>query len=476
MPPTASQPALSLGTGRLGAPVVAELCGLPPQALLRELLDSSMILPEQWASLSPAKRDLLNQACEAKKLLEQLVAESLLTKYQSTRIRASKSFGLILGNYRILDRIGAGGMGVVYRAEHVRMRRLVAIKVLSLVDDEDTQLALRFFSEMRAVARLQHPNIVTAIDAGEARSADPDAPVLYYFVMEFCEGIDLEGLVSRHGPMAPARACDLIYQVASALAEAHKQELVHRDIKPSNILITPEDQAKLLDFGLARQFQHRMTAPGTVLGTIDYLAPEQARDSSTVDIRADIYALGGTLFWCLTGRTPFPAQPSMTQELVLRLTQAPPSMQRLRPDLPKELNSVIGRMMALNPDERYAAPEAVMRALLPFLRRDSREHDAAYIPSSGVQTLPAQPAASVLLGPSRSDRVLVIDDEQDVRELCVAALQSDELHCESTWGGAEALALLAGQPFDVVLLDIDMPGMNGLEVVRRLREHPRAAT
>jgi response regulator RpfG family c-di-GMP phosphodiesterase len=472
MPTTPSQPALPLVTRsaeRSGVSIVADLSTLAPQALLCELLNLSLILPEQWAGLTPAKRDQLQQSFESGGLLELLVDANLLTKYQAARIRAGKSFGLILGNYRILDRIGAGGMGVVYRAEHVRMRRQVAIKVLSVLGDQDMQLALRFFSEMRTVARLQHPNIVTAIDAGEARPLDPDAAVLYYFVMEFIEGTDLDELVSRAGPMAPVRACDLIYQVASALAEAHKHQLVHRDIKPSNILITTEEQAKLLDFGLARRFQQRLTEPGTVLGTIDYLAPEQARDSSGVDIRADIYALGGTLFWCLAGRTPFPAQPSLTQELALRMTQAPPSIRRLRPDLPGELDSVIARMMALNPDDRYATPEVVMRALLPFLRRDSREHAAAFVAGHEQKPVSRAPA---LPTSQRPGRVLVIDDECEVRNLCVAALQSDELHCESAAGGAEGLALLAARPFDVVLLDIDMPGMSGLEVVQRLREHP----
>lgn len=473
MPTSPSQPALPVlcqSSRRTGHALVGELNTLPPQALLHELLGQSMVLGESWALLPPARRDLLQQALDSRALLELLVEYGLLTKYQATRIRAGKSFGLVLGNYRILDRIGAGGMGVVYRAEHIRMRRQVAIKVLSLLGDEDTQLVLRFFAEMRSVARLQHPNIVTAIDAGEARSNDPDAPVLYYFVMEFVEGVDLEDLVARQGPLPAARAADLIYQVASALAEAHKHELVHRDIKPSNILVTNEDQAKLLDFGLARQFNNRLTEPGTVLGTIDYLAPEQARDSSAVDIRADIYALGGTMYWCLAARTPFSAQPSLTRELALRMTQAAPSIRNLRPDLPAELDAVIGRMMALRPDDRYAEPQAVMRALLPFLRRDSREFGAKVI-SNGA-TVASEISSDTVLSVNRAARVLVIDDEQDVCALCVAALQNDELVCESCHSGADGLTLLAAKPFDVVLLDIDMPNMSGHEVVRRLRQDP----
>src|SRR5262249_45413317 len=149
------------------------------------------------------------------------------------------------------------------------------IKVLTLARDEPSQLLQRFYSEMRAVAQLQHPNIVSAVDAGEAPGLDPDGPVLHYFAMEYVPGQNLEEYVRHHGPLPPAKACDLIYQVAGALGEAHQKELVHRDIKPSNILVTPEGQAKLLDFGLARQFTNRLTEPGTLLGTIDYMAPEQ---------------------------------------------------------------------------------------------------------------------------------------------------------------------------------------------------------
>src|SRR5262249_41510594 len=144
------------------------------------------------------------------------------------------------------------------------------------------------------------------------------------------EGYDLDQIVERHGPLPPVQACDIIHQTACALGEAHKHQLVHRDIKPSNILVTSEQQAKLLDFGLALCYDHRLTDPGTVLGTLDYLAPEQAKDASSVDIRADLYSLGGTLFWCLTGRTPFPAQGNMVQELSERLNQPPPSVRTWR--------------------------------------------------------------------------------------------------------------------------------------------------
>ncbi len=271
----------------------------------------------------------------------------------------------------MLDRIGAGGMAVVFKGEHIHLRHLVAIKVLPLSPGYDKKLLTRFFAEMRVVAQLRHPNIVTAIDAGKTVSDNPDDPELRYFVMDYVPGQDLEEYIQTRGPLAPAKACNLAHQIASALAETHKFNLVHRDIKPSNILITNEDQAKLLDFGLTRNFNARHTQPGTVLGTLDYMAPEQAHDASTVDIRADLYGLGGTLFWCLTGKLPFPPTGSPTETLIRRLSQPPPSARKHVPTLPVELDALLTRLLATNPEDRYRTPQAVMLALLPFLKGDS---------------------------------------------------------------------------------------------------------
>src|SRR5262249_32454769 len=148
------------------------------------------------------------------------------------------------------DRLGAGGMGVIYLAEHIRMRKRVAIKTLSWSDDQDARLLSRFYAEMRAVGQLRHPNIVSAIDAGDMRSSDPAAGVLHYFVMEYLPGQDLEAMVTNCGAVAPIRACNFAHQIADALVDAHRRGLIHRDIKPGNILVTPEESAKLLDFGL----------------------------------------------------------------------------------------------------------------------------------------------------------------------------------------------------------------------------------
>ncbi|MBL8795909.1 MAG: serine/threonine protein kinase, partial [Planctomycetia bacterium] len=269
------------------------------QQSLQELLASWLIHPEDWRKLSPHLREMFGQLDGSPHLLPTLVAQGLLTDYQAQRIAGGDWFGLVLGNYRVLDHLGAGGMGVVYKAEHLKLRRVCALKTLTLNRHQDPTTLLRFFAEARAIAQLNHPNIVSASDAGECASPDPAGPVLHYFVMEYVDGQNLEDYVIRRGPLPPTQACDLAHQLASALAEAHKHQLVHRDIKPSNVLVTAEGQSKLVDFGLAIGMVSRLTQPGLLLGSIDYMAPEQARDASQVDIRTDIFGLGGTLFWCL---------------------------------------------------------------------------------------------------------------------------------------------------------------------------------
>ena len=272
-----------------------------------------------------------------------------MTKYQAGRIRAGTLFGLILGSYRVLERIGAGSMGVVFKAEHLSLRRQVAIKVLPLSPEHDLSLLRRFNAEMRAIAQLNHPNIVGAIDQGKCTHSGDGYSILHYFVMEYIPGQDLEERVRERGPLAPTESCDLISQIAFALMETDKHNLIHRDIKPSNIKVTPEGQAKLLDFGVVRSPVNRLTQHGIVLGTVEYMAPEQTRHASSVDIRADIYALGGTLFWCLTGRRPFQSKESLPHQLACRTTQSPPSIRAHRPELPADLDALVTRMMALRP-------------------------------------------------------------------------------------------------------------------------------
>ncbi len=227
------------------------------QELINEMLQGSLVLAEDWHQLPEEVRNQVLAARDEDTALGLLAEHKLLTPYQADRIKAGTTYGLVLGNYRVLERIGAGGMGVVFRGEHALLRRTVAIKVLPLSRDQDVRLLLRFQAEMRMVATLQHPNIVAATDAGSITNLEPNLPVLHYLVMEYVPGRDLEHLIEAEGALEPSKACEYIHQIAGALSEAYTHNLVHRDIKPSNILVTDKGVAKLLDFGLAQNFQNR---------------------------------------------------------------------------------------------------------------------------------------------------------------------------------------------------------------------------
>jgi Leucine-rich repeat (LRR) protein len=275
--------------------------------------------------------------------------------------------------YRVLGLIGEGGMGSVYRAEHRRMERLVALKVIrpGLMCHPDT--VRRFHQEARAAARLHHANIVTAFDADQAGG-------LHFLVMEYVQGTNLAGRVRRHGPLPISAACTYVRQAALGLQHAHEQGMVHRDIKPHNLMIAESGRSaivKILDFGLARlprisegvpagsAASGPLTGVGTVMGTADYIAPEQAADPSTADIRADIYALGCTLFHLLTGRPPFP-DGTVAEKLDRHASSPLPALNALRPEAPAELAAVLERMTAKVPADRYATPAEVAEALAPF--------------------------------------------------------------------------------------------------------------
>ena len=325
---------------------------------------------------------------------------------------------------------------------------------------------------------MKHPNIVEALDDGFLEGATTGEPSVHFFVMEYVPGHDLDELIAEKGPMPPNQACNLAYQVASALAEAYQHNVVHRDIKPSNIRITADQQAKLLDFGLVRRLHHRITDHGTVLGTMDYIAPEQARDASNVDIRADIYGLGGTLFWCLTGRTPFQGDGSLAANLLRRMNQKPPSLRAVNPMLPTELDALVVRMMACNPDDRYPTPQAVMKALLPFLK--SWAGDGFYLSPGPEKKESIHAQGQIQNSPRieagdktpRAHRVLVADDMRMVRSFCAHTLHEAGIECDQVENGALALAAINSKPYDLLLSDWIMPEMTGLELCQKVRENP----
>lgn len=272
--------------------------------------------------------------------------------------------------YRIVKILGRGGMGVVWLAEHQMMQRKVALKVISSRFTSGRDSVERFRQEVRAAARLTHPNIVTAFDAEQAGD-------LHFLVTEYVDGRSLEQWVQQNGVLAVAQACSAIRQVCSGLQHAHNHGMIHRDIKPQNLMQAKNGKIKILDFGLARLEQHAeqvsqtaktelsLTAVGMVLGTPDFMAPEQAADSSSADARSDIYSLGCTLFFLLAGRAPFDAGSFM--EMISSGTQRPMAvLKSLRSDLPPELDRVIEKMTAPRPENRFRSAAEVADALAPF--------------------------------------------------------------------------------------------------------------
>jgi formylglycine-generating enzyme required for sulfatase activity/serine/threonine protein kinase len=272
-----------------------------------------------------------------------------------------------LGEYRLLEKLGEGGMGAVYKALQVNLEKIVAMKVLPKGRMGDEQATARFKREMKAVGQLEHPNIVRAMDAREIEGTS-------FLVMEYVDGQDLNELVRCVGPLAVPDACELIRQAALGLQCAHEHGLVHRDIKPSNLMLTKQGQVKLLDLGLARfstegqPMGREVTATGQIMGTPDYMAPEQITDTHGVDIRADIYSLGCTLYKLLAGRPPFsgPEYRTAFDKQMGHVKQQPPPIGRIRTDVSDELAAVVDRMLAKDAEERFATPAEVAVALEPF--------------------------------------------------------------------------------------------------------------
>lgn len=295
--------------------------------------------------------------------------------------------------YHLLSMIGIGGMGIIYQAEHRMMERLVAIKVIDPRLTQKASAIARFRREVKAAARLTHPNIVSAYDAEQAGD-------LHFLVMEFVPGLSLARYVEKNGPLPPRFAASCIRQAALGLQHAFEQGMVHRDIKPQNLMLTPQGRVKILDFGLSRFAREEvaesqlegqspsfgqgdLTTHGTVMGTPDYIAPEQIRDPRGADHRADLYSLGCTLYFLLTGRAPFATEPTH-QKLISHGNQAPAIDPAAK--IPADLLVVLRKLMAKSPADRYATPREVADALLPLVQPSSPP--AAPTPPP----LPAEPA------------------------------------------------------------------------------------
>jgi len=307
------------------------------------------------------------QSLEAAAFLREAARRQWLTEYQVSRITEGHVKDLILGPYRILEPIGEGGMGQVFKARHVQMDRIVGLKIIPKEYLANANAVSRFYREVRAVAKLSHPNVVAAHDAGQEGDT-------HYLAMEFVDGIDLARLVRQSGPLPIAQACDFMRQAALGLQHANEKGLVHRDIKPGNIIVgrgngAGPPAAKVLDFGLARfedqSGQTKLTKLGNVLGTVDYISPEQAGDARDVDTRADIFSLGCALFYVLTGKPPFAGATAMDR-MMARCVRDADSVRTARPEVPAALERVLAKMLARNRADRYQSPAEVAASLEPF--------------------------------------------------------------------------------------------------------------
>jgi serine/threonine protein kinase len=343
---------------------------MPAPTTVAEFLDlgyrSGLVEREAIEALRQDWRQAGIEHQAPRELADSLIREGLLTHFQAEKLLVGRWRRFVLsGKYRLLEKLGAGGMGLVFLCEHILMGRKVAVKVLPEQQAEDPTSLARFHREARAVARLDHPNIVRAHDI------DRDDK-WHFLVLEFVDGVNLHDFVRKNGTLTPARAAHYVRQAALGLEHAHLAGLVHRDIKPGNLLLDRQGTVKLLDMGLARFFHEDTGAfvkefeAGYIIGTADYVAPEQIIDSR-VDVRADIYSLGGTLYYLLVGKSPF-QDGTTPQKMIWHQVRQPKSLRLLRPDVPEELVAVIEKMLAKEPARRYQTPAEVAAALEPFTR------------------------------------------------------------------------------------------------------------
>lgn len=333
------------------------------------------------------------------------VRDGLLTFFQAEQFLQGKWKRFTIGKYKVLERLGSGGMGQVFLCEHKLMRRRVAVKVLPTQKAADPSSLERFYREARAVAALDHPNIVRAYDIDQDDN-------LHFLVMEYVDGASLQEMVRKTGPMDPTRACHYMYWSAIGLQHAHAQGLIHRDIKPGNILVDRTGLVKILDLGLARFFLDEddlltKKYDESVLGTADYLAPEQAVDSHTVDGRADIYSLGATFYFLLTGQPPF-SEGTVAQKLLWHQSKNPKPVREVRAEVPDAVGRVVTRMMAKKPEDRYQTPGELAEALLPFTQTPIPPPPDAEMPqlsaaaqgtASGPATVNAAPPRTTAAAP-----------------------------------------------------------------------------
>jgi serine/threonine-protein kinase len=393
--------------------------------------------------------------------------------------------GTVIAGYRIEERIGRGGMGVVYRAEHLNLRRRAAIKIIAPDLAESEGFRERFTREARIAAALQHPNIVTVYDAGELDG-------LLYLAMQYIQGSDLSAVLRQEHRLRPYRAVDVCRQVASALDAAHAMGLIHRDVKPANVLIEGRT-AFLTDFGLTKRIEGshtQLTKAGDVVGTIHYVAPEQI-EGGRVDARTDIYSLGCLVYHCLSGELPF-ARDTDVAVIYAHLSEEPPRLTSARPELPGGLDAVIAKALEKAPERRFqtcadlmSAARAVIDAAGPLADTATPRSVPAFgdhfdVPTStgagrGVPAAGDNPSMSTNVGPvtghvdaARRPRVLLAGVDMNTRAVTRVAV-GDRVDVEEAPAGESLLDTVRDGRPDLVILAWNAPGQPAREVVAALR-------
>jgi eukaryotic-like serine/threonine-protein kinase len=340
-------------------------------SLLESLRASKLFAAEGLESLAA---DLAALGADPEVWMKKLVDDGRLTAYQLRKVVNGRAADLFLGPYVILDKLGEGGMGKVFRARHQRQQREVALKVVREHLLAKPTARGRYEREVQAALVLKHENIVSVHRAGSTDGR-------YYLEMEFVDGLDITRIVQKYGVLSVSEACEYARQAALGLHHAHELGFVHRDIKPSNIMVSgsrhiPEAAepafVKILDMGLVRSIgdeesERSLTRDGTVVGTPDYMAPEQAKNSRNVDRRADLYSLGAAFYFMLTGKPPFPEGTAL-DKIICHVDRPPPSLSAARADVPRELLRIVERLMAKNPERRFETALELAEELKPLTR------------------------------------------------------------------------------------------------------------
>lgn len=333
---------------------------------LLQLVRKSGMVDEQKLSNYLQRRQLTRGLpADPRELADDLVTDGIITYFQSEQFLLGKWRGFTIGKFKLLERVGVGGMGQVFLCEHMFMRKRVAVKVLPPAKADQPAALGRFYREARAAGSLNHPNIVRTHDI------DQDGN-LHFIVMDYIDGPNLLDVVKKFGALSVERAVSYVRQTALGLDYAFRNHLIHRDIKPGNILVDRKGVARILDMGLARFINDhgdQLTIKyddKIVLGTADYVAPEQVANSHSVDIRADVYALGATFYFLLAGHPPFPTG-TVSQKLLWHRTKDATPIRQIRPDVPEGLAVIIGKMMAKDPKARFQTPAQVAAELEAYL-------------------------------------------------------------------------------------------------------------